>query len=299
MKQYKFKFDRRFLYGSLDNFFHFMWGYMLPSISEVNKINSKNVQYFYEDCGPVINKIIHEFSGLLKLNYKILNMSDFKKTHAKTITVNRWDIYAKKIKPTRKCRAWYRRILTRLHYKIFRVLFVDTRKNSKYLIDIENTRKDILRRVESIDFPHEESISPKFILKRSKSPEYYKEGGKAEYNHYGTSIRALVGVEKTIDSLQNDNLHFSTYEPGKHTICHQVQTFYNAETVFGIRGAEVANMFWMKPGSTLIIINPIGMSASIAKDIAKILNINYIEINTEQGFYPDLSTFNLKEYLNK
>ncbi|MBN2281851.1 MAG: glycosyltransferase family 61 protein [Candidatus Marinimicrobia bacterium] len=298
MKDIKYKFDERFHYGSSENFFHFMWGYLLPAIVEICKHQENQrifEHYYFHSCGPLMDQISHNLLSLFHINYLILDKKTFKDQKALFKRVPRWDVWAKKNKPTRKEKSSLSKIANRIHYRLMRLLLLDTRKNSVYIQDIQQARKEVIKKIRST---HKSDLTCKnIILKRSESPNYYKKGGPAEYHHFGTAIRSLSGIEKTIDNLKNHNFIFESYEPGIHPIDHQINSFAEACTVIGIRGAEYANMIWMQPGSKIIMIKPKEMPPSVQKEIAEILQIRYFEIETEEN-YPDLSKINLKPLLN-
>lgn len=52
----------RNLQGSIEHYYHFLYGYLFPFI-QYHNING-NDTYYFNDCGPVINKIITELPGI-------------------------------------------------------------------------------------------------------------------------------------------------------------------------------------------------------------------------------------------
>lgn len=66
--------------------------------------------------------------------------------------------------------------------------------------------------------------------------------------------RSLVDAEKLALELSNLGLPSAAYEPGAHTVACQAATFGKAVGVVGVRGAEFANLIWMQPGSSVLIV---------------------------------------------
>lgn len=135
------------------------------------------------------------------------------------------------------------------------------------------------------------------ILKRSPQPEYYDKGGKAEIPTYGTGRRALIGIEDAARKLRNKNIPVKIFEPGRHTLAEQIKVFQYCKGIVAIKGAETANLIWMKPKSKVILIRPSKMgNPSLQKSLAKLLGLSYFEIITE-GMYPTLNADLILKYL--
>lgn len=50
------------LRGSIEHYYHFLYGYLFPFI-QYHSINTNDI-YYFNDCGPVLNKIITELPGI-------------------------------------------------------------------------------------------------------------------------------------------------------------------------------------------------------------------------------------------
>jgi hypothetical protein len=130
------------------------------------------------------------------------------------------------------------------------------------------------------------------ILERSAEPSFYSEKGNATIKTYGVTRRNLINTKAAATSIQVSNIEMLTYEPGKHSIYNQISTFNDCKAIIGIKGAEFANLAWMKPKTIAIMIVPEGMNTPpVQQALSKILEIEMIEIRALAGNYPDLLDF--------
>lgn len=291
-RKYFLEFDERIRWGSAEHFFHFMWGYLLPALHEIATIESDadlkkyRRKYYFRSCGPVINKLINEMLSLYEYDYKIVREhlpgkllkrvlgmgGNFTK-----IAVPRWDLVLRDADPTHK-------IQPDLITSMKAVKAITLRKIDKSFIAYDS------------DYYSDNYL----ILKRSSQPKFYKEEGKAEIHGYGTARRDLSGTEDAARSLRERNIPVKVFEPGKYTLSQQIKIFQNCKGIVAIRGAEFANLIWMKPKTKVILIQPSSMDdVRVQKTIAVNLDLDYYEIITDGGMHPTLDADAVYEYLRQ
>lgn len=66
--------------------------------------------------------------------------------------------------------------------------------------------------------------------------------------------RSIVNAETLAQGLSNLGVPSVVYEPGAHSVTCQAAAFGNAVGIVGVRGAEFANLVWMTPGSSILIL---------------------------------------------
>ncbi|MDF1697568.1 MAG: glycosyltransferase 61 family protein [Saprospiraceae bacterium] len=306
MKSIKLQFDTSVhIYGSKEHYWHFMLGYLLPSIhfyvkhgnSYVKKWGD-TIQLIYDNCGPLMNPIIEEMTQLLNIPSRIVDdESKDQITIDETVNVPRWDI------------RMYISFYFLFHFKRFDTNIPIRKKDLKWFVkknikyrtkkydlrlkrDLLFTRNLILQRLNVKIEPNETSI---LLLDRSDTPSFYAPNGKAEIKGYGKSRRALQNLEECRRQLTADGIQACLYEPGIHSLSHQIKTFHNSKGIVAMRGAELANMFWMPPKSKAVIIgfnNP----AFHLYNFASLLHINLIEKGSHSDF-PDILDYPIKSLL--
>lgn len=311
--KYYLKFDNSIGYGSPEHFFHFMWGYLLPALNEILNIESHNYLkrvskvFFVRSCGPVMNELLDEMFSLYNCNFEIFEQNDLDAANNfATIMVPRWDIWLRTLAEIKdfQSRSKYRKInLTNISIEtILRLL--KNRKNRifkwRFLASIQNVKRNTNYNIHNslsaskINRARESYL----IIKRSQQPTYYKTNGKAEVPTYGTARRALVGIEDALRDLRNNGISAEIFEPGKHSLAEQVMKFGNCRGIIGIRGAEFANLIWMKRRSKVIMIRPLNMTTPLVQEqLAVLMGLKYTEITTSEGSYPRLSADLILKYL--
>jgi hypothetical protein len=135
------------------------------------------------------------------------------------------------------------------------------------------------------------------LLCRSPEPEYYSEKGGAEAKKYGASRRTLVEIDKSFEYFKSKGHNIRLYEPGADTLIEQIKTFYASDVVIGIKGAELSNTFWMKPGAKMFIVTPSVMrSTPVYERFGRFLGIKSINIFAKDGRTPSL--YRLRREIN-
>lgn len=280
--------------GSKEHFFHFFWGYLLPAMREILRINEETDSdntFILESCGPVMDPIMAEASRLLdvKIEFSKGSNSDV----YKTILLLRWD------RILRLCTDWF--LNQYGHFDHFTGDNIIPEhilpEGEKYIEDILFVRQVFLRKLSHINA---EKTGQFYLIRRSDEPLYYKEGGGATRLTYGTSRRALKNVDQAVDKLRSLGYRISTFEPGDNSLSDQIRTFNQASGIAAIRGAEFAHLIWMEPGTTVVMIEPPNMSGNaIQPFMAKILGLKFKVLKImEETNYPELAPEMLMPYLS-
>lgn len=127
------------------------------------------------------------------------------------------------------------------------------------------------------------------LLCRSPEPEYYSENGQAEAKKYGASRRTMVDIDEAFEFFKAKGHNIEKYEPGSDNIFTQIRKFYDVDTVIGIKGAELSNTFWMKPGSKMFVVTPSTMrSTPVYQRFGRFLGISSITVFAADGNNPSL-----------
>lgn len=238
----KFYDDR--IRGKNEHYFHFLWGYLLPSIDFIRKQDNLSQRTFYfMSCGPIMDQKLEELLNVLNFNYCIDIEPSAK--NCKVVWIERWDRRFK--------------IQVSFGYSIEKLI-----KYIPIIIQLRRDKKDI---IQTIDFVikcltprlEKESLiefkNKYIILERSEEPGFYKkESGTSKIKGYGKSRRMLLGIEEAIEELAN-KIPITKFEPGKYTLMDQIAVFQNAKGVIGIRGAEFANIAWMQFNTLVLMID--------------------------------------------
>ena len=313
MKRIKLKFSQK-KNGSKEHFWHFLLGYLLPSIH----YNCKNIPKWvkegendillvFEDCGPIMNPLIKELATLFNIRHEIINTQIDNQAHPfdEIVNISRWDI----------------RLGCSLDFSIYFAInnnycsnismrMIHLIKGLKWSIknhilhfpldlfgiklkkEILFTRNLILNKLNSVEKP---SNSAYLLLERSDEHSYYADNGKAERKGYGKSRRALLNLEEECNDLTKKGIPVNIYEPGSYSLLHQIKTFNNSKGVIGIKGAELANLIWLNPGSKVVVINFQFPDFHLYNYVSA-LDLKLIEKSSDTR-YPDIKDYNIKNLL--
>lgn len=265
--------SRRFTYvgdrdsGTRDHFFHFLLGYVLPSLHRALKDGIENVSY--EDCGPLLNKTLADICQLMALNLIPENAA----TQFDVAPVARWD-------------KW-----------IFRLDGSEPppKLTERFLLATDVVRDQMIHR--SLAYLPTDSQSPDIIvLKRSHSHPYYQTTGQSPRPGYGRERRNLQNTDEIADAIANSGFSVRTVDMGSIPFAEQVCLFHHAKAVIGARGAEFAHLFWMRKNTdALMFATPISKPNHATRTLAHIRGIRLREVPvTEEHFngsLPDVSAW--------
>ena len=145
--------------------------------------------------------------------------------------------------------------------------------------------------------PDQMDPRPWLLLKRSDEPAFYGPEGSADKSHYGVGRRAIANLAELTDDLRHGGLPVQTYEPGRDTLVQQIRTFHRADGVIAIRGAEFANVAWMRRGSAAIMLaTPKKRPNHYASGLAGARGVRFKLISVASN-YPEVSAATVRRNL--
>ena len=229
--------------GSTEHFYHFLLGYILPTIWLANGAAAK-IRVL--DCGPSMNPRLEEALDSCGVDWEYWRGW---KPWTRTVVLPRWDLN--------------------------RVPFADFQMAIRLL----SRRLDFAPECGAERCALNENI---FLL-RSPQPAFYGERGPAIIKGYGIGRRSISNTSEILNRLTASEVPFSTYEPGAHTLRCQMSAFRSARRVFGIRGAEWANLIWMSNASKVCVVYDRGNYTPLAPPLARDLGISLEAVYAENG----------------
>lgn len=264
LREIDVRFDERLPYGTSDHFYHFLLGYLLPAVHELSLYDREQLQqdqFVFRSCGPLMDPIIREVAGFIDINFAIAPQGSFMR-FAHHLLVPRWDVFMIRphlLTPSRGEST----VLGNVRDAFQRELPEDW----KYFVGpdfVENFRRAVTRvgdllllyANQEMNAARYEPIAGRYlILQRSKEHPYYPGAGSS----YGESRRALRGIEYAAHALEQRGLKVTVFEAGAHSLAGQILAFHACRGLAMIRGAEIANLIWMRPGSPVLVVTPSAM----------------------------------------
>ena len=265
--QYFMKFDNCIKFGSPEHYFHFMWGYLLPAVNQIIKIeeNYNNFsetrnRYIFRSCGPVMDIVLNEFLQLHNINYAITKQGFEDKISNSKIFVPRWDLWLIDLKNHHNFRSLMQCGKINLNLRCLVNLFAGINASifpKQLVASIHRIRKEVYSKLnfESNEL-FKKFLGKYLLIKRSPQPEYYNKGGKAEIPTYGSNRRKLIRIAAVAEELKKNNIPVEIFQPGKHSLEDQIQAFKACEGAIGIIGAEFSNLIWMESNKKVFILTP-------------------------------------------
>ena len=303
------RFDHRKPFGSREHFFHFTWGYLFPALAEIFRIESSpstasaDKKYLFQSCGPVMNEILEEMLKLYKYHFQIIDENDSLVSNVNSIFVPRWDVWINELAARQQTGSDAVSRIADLSIRLLKRVSRGVKKSrTRYVASITQVRDNTLARLGSFEIDEKlKSLESKYlILKRSAQPLFYMKGGPSEIPGYGTARRELKGIEEAGTYLNNRGIPTEIFEPGNHSYREQMVVFQRCRGVIGIKGAEFANLLWMRKSSNVIQIRPSVMQTNnMQKILADLLELDFCEhVDTSEGMFPTLKGEALLELFN-
>ena len=150
------------------------------------------------------------------------------------------------------------------------------------LCGVERVREFILGHALSGPPPSTDSVregAEWLLLKRSEEPSFYRPDGPAEKPNYGLTRRSIANLDALAAELESRGMPVRIYEPGQDDLATQVRTYHAAAGVIGIRGAELANIVWMRPGSGVVmLVTPVKRENNVARHLAIVRGLRMQQI---------------------
>jgi len=308
MPSYHFRFRPVQGRGSPKKYWHYLWGYLLPSISKLIKkdlVNGQTQPPVFDSHGPIMDGVLRDYMSILNLEYRVL-LPEERISGGQVIEhfASRWDVlqfsmmwpYLKQLpvwpEPSRQQR--WRTGVQVLRQRKFQALFSGI-ASKQLRNDFVELKHVILR---AIDQKGQRSNlnSPLLILDRSTTANESSDQNCRFTRKYGTASRSLRGVDITIKKLRVLGHEVDRFEAGAVSQAEQISRFSTARGVIAIRGSDLANMLWLQPGSKLIVLRPQKKLSTHLYGMARLLRLDMHEFTCAE-MHPDLMQFPIERHL--
>lgn len=243
--------------GTRDHFFHFLLGYVLPSLKTALDEGISNISY--EDCGPLLNKTLADICQLM--NLKLIPADQA--THFDLAPVARWDRWI--IRPDGSAPS--------------------QNLTESFLLATNLVRDEIIQRSLSL-LPTHIQTPEVIVIKRSQSHPYYQKSGQCSNPGYGRERRDLQNTDEVASRIADYGFSVRTVEMGSIPFAEQALIFHHANAVIGARGAEFSHLFWMKKNTdALMFATPIRKPNHATRTLAHMRGIRLKEVPVAQEHF--------------
>ena len=206
--------------GSPEHFFHFFFGILVPLITHMATSHGRTF-YFVRSCGPM-NRILHELNLDNLAIVDKASMPRLERYFRKT-TLSGFDNPA--------------------HYDLD--VFLRARRLLLDRFGMTNSTSNNISAPSGI-----------VMVDRGNSDPYYN-SSLAEIKTSGKQRRSIPNFRELTDAIRRLNSATKAVRLEMMPLERQARLFSNAKISVMQHGAAIANVFWMKSGSTLIEINPL------------------------------------------
>lgn len=218
--------------GSVQHFWHLVFGYLLPAVDHLLSRRGVGGTWLIESCGPVMNPVLEECLTAMGISFSILEAAEIAVRHpdCKVVALEHWDRYTQDPAHGEALRSRIGRVVPAMREAI------PNRCSCGLSAKLRNR---IL------------------FLERSEMPSFYEEGGGAERPLYGRARRYIENLGETCAEMSARGYPVAVYEPGVHSFGCQIEVFSHARGIVGIKGAEFANLVWVRPGTPVYMLTPL------------------------------------------
>ncbi len=256
LQRLRLLFDASLPFGEKDHFFHFLHGYLIPGLSLSLARGVRAIGF--EDCGPLMNPKIAEACNLAGLDLEAPE-SSIDNASSEGCTVPRWDGLLFRLDGAHQ---------TREEIRSFRGL---TDRVRLLLLD---RAEDACRQRGTLDSWRCTDV---LVLKRSPDHPYYAPGGSSRFPRYGSGRRALLNSAQIAECLAASGLKAREVDMGALPLWDQIMAFGNASAVVGVRGAEFAHLFWMRPGTSAVMLAPpVKQENHASRSLSEIYGVRFV-----------------------
>ena len=247
----RFDFARTRDSGAHDHFFHFLMGYLLPSLDRALNAADRNV--CFEDCGPVMGATLADACKLMNLDLVLEERS----AGFVCVVPSRWDNWLFRLDGSRPPES----LVEAFHRATDRV------------------RTAVLHNVATVAPVGTDAGRYILVLKRSPTHAYYRVGGPASFPGYGSERRHLRNADEIAEFIVRAGFPAKLVDMGAVSLAEQVALFRDARAVIGARGAEFSHMFWMKPHAhAFMFATPIQKPNHASRTLAFIRRVRFTEV---------------------
>jgi len=220
--------------GSIESFHHYLWAYLLPALDYVlrrSPVERFATRYAIRSCGPLMDPVATVLLDHFGVKYGLTHPDHPGFDDQGAIEIQRWDGLLERPFDTETDNPRELRKNLWPRFSAMRSRLIKAAKAST------TTAYD----------------GKLLLIRRADEPGYYKRGGK-QAAHYGAGRRALTGLEETAADLEAAGIPTEIFDCGTHGIFEQIRAFHDCCGVVAIRGAELAHLAWMRPGTQAVMV---------------------------------------------
>lgn len=295
------EYDVRIQSAPPEKYFHFLWGYLLPTIwwYKNERDKSRPVQCVFRTCGCVMDSLTEELCNLVGIPFRI-ERGIHEDISLPSVRLPRWDLFLKFLSsgdalPLHRLRDLSETVLSEF----------DIQKREptlRHLKDrVNRLRSYLLSEFESVSLPAElRTLEGKLlVLDRPEVPPFYMANGGAMHSGYGRSKRRITNPKECKNMLISLGYDAEIFTPALYPYAIQALVYQRASGILGIRGSEFANMHFMRPGSLAVLVDVSYFKIpSPCRAIAEIAELNYVEPETLKDDFPVIEKEQLARWMS-
>lgn len=246
------RYDQSVPWGAKEHYFHALHGYLLPGLHRALTDGYDGIQF--EDCGPLIQPRLSEGCRLAGLAY----VQPYKSVVADVYLVPRWDrllLHFEAPPPPKSVITAYRQTIAPL---------LDLLRSAA-----EATYVNLRGRFQNGMIA---------VIRRSADHPFYHSERMAAFPAYGAGRTALLNASEVATRLQSEGFAAQVVEFGAMSLGEQILVASRARAILGIRGAEFANVIWMRPHNRAIMLAPPGRENYATRTLSRIMQVNFFRV---------------------
>lgn len=240
--------------GSVQHFWHYMFGYLLPTVDYHLAHAADRRRYALETCGPVMDAVTQECLACLGVDFVIAERDEIERQYAGVdeTVLEHWDSFTQDPQFRQELRSRLDRVVPALKAAI----------------------------PNRCGCGADAALAGRILLlQRSAMPGFYAPGGPAEISGYGRARRYISNLDDVCARMQARGYPVAIYEPGAHSFGCQIAVFSKARGVVGIKGAEFANLIWAAEGMRVYLLRPTGQHIPFQQCLSECMNMPYRQDN--------------------
>jgi hypothetical protein len=116
------------------------------------------------------------------------------------------------------------------------------------------------------------------VIRRSDDHPFYHTARMASFPAYGAGRTALINVDEVAHRLRSEGIATQIVEFGAMSLGQQILVASRARALVGIRGAEFANVIWMRPNTHAIMLATPVRDNHATRTLARIKSVQFSSI---------------------
>jgi Glycosyltransferase 61 len=228
--------------GSVEHYYHFMFGFLIPLAHYLSQTRESDI-YFLRSCGPMNQKLLElNISKLIFVTKETLPrlFKDYKVT---SLIGFDWHDY----------------------YNL--TVFMQSRA---YLL------KKLFAEDNTSHYPSQDH--PQIVLINRETADPFYQSAFAESKTSGRDRRSIPNFSELSAEVEAAGLNATTANLDFATLKQQAELFGNANIVVAQHGAALANIFWMRPKTKIIEICPQTLDDDhkmLFRKLAELMDVDY------------------------